>query len=215
MSKSRTLGNVVGLGEATILLAGSTAQRPASPLAGMLRFNTDDAGFEGYDGTEWGTIAGGSSVVVSDTPPVDAEAGDMWWDTEDGILKLYYFDGATTQWVEASPSNNIDLSLYYTSAQVDAAIAANPSSYNLWSVKTGAYTASSGDQVAANGTFTVTLPASPSAGNTVIIANVGSGTITVGRNGENINSGAEDGTLNADSSAQLVYIDATIGWKEI
>lgn len=89
------------------------------------------------------------------------------------------------------------------------------SPYFQWATKTANYTAVSKDQLACDGTFTVTLPASPSAGDTVIISNVGTGVITVGRNGSNINSAAEDGTLNADTSAQLVYIDATIGWKEL
>lgn len=89
------------------------------------------------------------------------------------------------------------------------------SPYNDWSVKTTTYTAVNKDQLACNGTFTVTLPATPSVGDTVVIANVGAGVVTVGRNGSNINSLAEDGTLNADTSTQLVYIDGTIGWKEI
>jgi hypothetical protein len=89
------------------------------------------------------------------------------------------------------------------------------SAYNEWSVKTTTYTAASKDQLACNGTFTVTLPATPSAADTVTICNVGAGTITIARNGSNINSLAEDGTLNAGNSSQLVYIDGTIGWKEI
>ena len=36
---------------------GTTAQRPSSPAAGMLRYNTTDGQFEGYT-TEWGAIAG-------------------------------------------------------------------------------------------------------------------------------------------------------------
>lgn len=46
---------------ATALPAGTTAQRPASPVAGDLRFNTELETFEGYDGTAWGP-AGGASV---------------------------------------------------------------------------------------------------------------------------------------------------------
>ena len=42
-----------------ILPAGTTAQRDGSPSAGYLRFNSDTPGFEGWDGTEWGSIGGG------------------------------------------------------------------------------------------------------------------------------------------------------------
>ena len=89
--------------------------------------------------------------------------------------------------------------------------------YNSWAVKTGTYTAVNKDQLIANSgsAFTITLPAG-SAGNTVIICNAGAGTVTVGRNGsQKINSAAEDGTIAQGASAQLVYVDDTIGWFEI
>ena len=89
--------------------------------------------------------------------------------------------------------------------------------YNGWAVKTGTYTAANKDQLIANSgsAFTITLPAG-SAGNTVIICNAGAGTVTVGRNGsQKINSAAEDGTIAQGASAQLVYVDDTIGWFEI
>lgn len=38
---------------AIILPVGTTAQRPGSPVTGMLRFNSENLKFEGYDGTEW------------------------------------------------------------------------------------------------------------------------------------------------------------------
>ena len=63
--------------------------------------------------------------------------------------------------------------------------------------------------------LTITLPASPTAGDTVTISNQGTATVTVGRNGENIKSVASDATLPAGSSTQLVYVDATIGWGEL
>ena len=63
--------------------------------------------------------------------------------------------------------------------------------------------------------LTMTLPASPAAGDTLTIRNSGTGTVTVGRNGSNILSLAEDGTLNAGTSTQLVYVDATIGWDQL
>jgi hypothetical protein len=41
---------------------GTTAQRDGSPSAGMLRFNSTTGGFEGYDGSAWGSIGGGASA---------------------------------------------------------------------------------------------------------------------------------------------------------
>ena len=39
------------------LPSGNTAQRPAAPETGMIRFNTETANVEGYMGTEWVNIA--------------------------------------------------------------------------------------------------------------------------------------------------------------
>lgn len=44
-----------------ILPSGTTAQRDGSPAAGYIRFNTDTPGFEGYNGTTWGSIGGGGA----------------------------------------------------------------------------------------------------------------------------------------------------------
>ena len=41
---------------------GTTAQRDGSPSAGFLRFNSTTTGFEGYNGSEWGSIGGGASA---------------------------------------------------------------------------------------------------------------------------------------------------------
>ena len=89
--------------------------------------------------------------------------------------------------------------------------------FNDFAIKTTAYTAVSRDQLIVNSSsaVTITLPASPAAGNVVFIKNAGTGTVTVGRNGSNINSTADDGSLAADAGATLVYVDSTIGWKEL
>jgi hypothetical protein len=43
------------------LPSGTTAQRTAGPIAGAMRFNSTDTSFEGYNGTEWGSIGGGAA----------------------------------------------------------------------------------------------------------------------------------------------------------
>jgi hypothetical protein len=101
-----------------------------------------------------------------------------------------------------------------TSAKLGAGVGG---AFNDFAIKTTAYTAVTRDQLIVNSSsaVTITLPASPSAGNVVFIKNVGTGATTVGRNGSNINSTADDGELATDASATLVYVDSTIGWKEI
>jgi hypothetical protein len=82
------------------------------------------------------------------------------------------------------------------------------------------YTTVAGAQIFANTTsnpITVTLPLSPSVGDEVTIidtrASWASNNLTVGRNGQPINTAASDLVLsNAGQSITLVYIDATRGW---
>ncbi len=90
--------------------------------------------------------------------------------------------------------------------------------YNGWQEKSTAYTLLASDQIAANSStaFTLTLPASPSSMDTVIIRNFGTGTVTLNRNGQNIESTADDGELAAGSATQLVFITtASRGWSEV
>ena len=89
-----------------------------------------------------------------------------------------------------------------------------------WSVITGNTTA-----VANRGYFadtntasmTVTLPASPTVGDTVRVVDLGNAAtnnITIGRNSENIMGSADDLTVATDNSAfGLVYSNATYGWR--
>lgn len=49
-----------GTGSLTVQ-KGTTAQRPGTPTAGMIRYNSTTGGFEGYT-TAWGSIGGGASA---------------------------------------------------------------------------------------------------------------------------------------------------------
>lgn len=44
------------------LPVGTTGQQPGTPAAGMIRFNSDTPGFEGYNGTAWASVGGGNST---------------------------------------------------------------------------------------------------------------------------------------------------------
>ena len=86
-------------------------------------------------------------------------------------------------------------------------------------LKSANYTAVAGDFVVATaGSITITLPASPSAGNAVTIKD-GTGaaattTFTVARNGSNIASSASDLTFDKNfAEITMTYINGTIGWS--
>ncbi len=55
-----------------------------------------------------GDYAQGSNanIHVGDTPPLDPEPGNLWWDSsnDSGRLYMFYEDIDSSQWVEASPS---------------------------------------------------------------------------------------------------------------
>ena len=57
--------------------SGTTAQRPGSPVAGMMRYNTDDTVFEGYNGTNWVALTGvydldrDTYITAEQTPGAD------------------------------------------------------------------------------------------------------------------------------------------------
>ena len=46
----------------------------------------------------------GANVTTSQNPPSSPNSGDLWWDTDDGELHLYYNDGSSAQWVSAGAS---------------------------------------------------------------------------------------------------------------
>lgn len=97
----------------------------------------------------------------------------------------------------------------------------SPAALGSWITKTATYTAVRYDMILADtqttGAFTVTLPASPTAGDWVRIRDAkgyfATNNLTVARNGSNIRGVAADLTLDVNGTEiTLVYVDATTGW---
>jgi hypothetical protein len=53
-------------------------------------------GAQGHQGRQ-GSV-GIASLTIATSPPGSPDAGDMWWDSDDGDLHLYYNDGNSSQW---------------------------------------------------------------------------------------------------------------------
>ena len=59
------------------------------------------------------TAAGGATVTTDDSAPSSPNDGDLWWKSDEGRLKVYYADGTSDQWVDASPPlTPIDLTAF-------------------------------------------------------------------------------------------------------
>ena len=89
--------------------------------------------------------------------------------------------------------------------------------------KTASFTAVSGNGYFVNttsGAVTMTLPATPSAGDIVSVKDYAgtfaTNNLTIARNGSNLDGSAADAVRNTDNeSLTLVYVDGTQGWKSV
>ena len=99
---------------------------PSTPSNGDLWFKSDEAvlkvRYEDGSSNQWvdalpmgisGGGGGGASVTVDDSAPSTPTAGDLWWDSDNGRLKVYYTDATPdSQWVDASPGQGLDLTAF-------------------------------------------------------------------------------------------------------
>lgn len=61
-----------------------------------------------YNGSEWvNADLDAGAITTSTTAPVSPSAGDLWWNSETGQLKIYYADGNSSQWVDAAASASV------------------------------------------------------------------------------------------------------------
>ena len=97
------------VGNQTILSFAGTAARATAigtPVEGMLSY-VGGGTVEVYAGTAtgWTTISGGGGggVTIGTAAPSTPADGDLWWDSDDGKLFVYYTDATpTSQWVDAA-----------------------------------------------------------------------------------------------------------------
>jgi hypothetical protein len=82
-----------------------------SELADVLTTSPTNNDVLTWNGSNWAPAAaqgggggGGANVTISDTIPAGTpSAGDLWWESDTGRLKVYYTDTDSSQWVDTSP----------------------------------------------------------------------------------------------------------------
>jgi hypothetical protein len=230
---SNSVLNLSGNTDALGLPKGTDAQRP-TPVAGMLRFNTETSGFEGYDGTEWGAIGGTGSNLVQDefngdgttvafTLSVSVVAEIFTSVYISGVYQeknAYSISGTTLTFSVAPPNgasievitiDNITVEAIVTS--VDGQTGAVSTNYDAQVISTNT-NALKNTVYVLTADLTLTLPASPVAGDSIKISNQSAvATCIIARNGSNIMGLALDLTLDDPAkNFELIFTNAAKGW---
>ena len=174
-----------------------------------------------------GTMAGNNSLII----PASTTGGTA--------TRLYVIQDATdrttankyTLSIKTAGSSNpiavpVGATMVVHSNGTDARLdVLQEGNFEITSTSITAYTAVAGDNLlidTASTGVTITLPASPSKGDTVSIMDVsatggfGSNNVTVNRNGQPIRGAASNLTLNNNNqSIKLRYTNATKGWQYV
>ncbi len=96
---------------AIIVPVGTEAQRPATPEAGMIRFNSDSNKYESYDGTNWGSLVGGDIGTAPENIPINQYLGKQAFVDEVGTLRPYFASGG----FYSAPQDKGDIQFRYVS----------------------------------------------------------------------------------------------------
>ena len=131
----------------------------------------------------------------------------------DGVITTAKFSSGTLVTESEGIANNDNDITIPTSAAVKDYVDTATSNIGV-SVISSNTTAAKGNLYVLTANLTLTLPASPTAGDSIKISNRSAvDTCIVARNGSNIMGAATDLTLdNAAASFELIYSDATNGW---
>ena len=97
VGSSEIATGAVGTTEIATNAVGITELNVADGTVGQA-LTTDGSGTLGF-------ADAGASVTISDTAPSSPSVGDLWWKSNVGILKVYYNDGSSSQWVDATPQD--------------------------------------------------------------------------------------------------------------
>ena len=166
------------------------------------------------------TDGAGAGAAVLNANPTEAGTGTVTSvDVSGGTTGLTTSGGPVTTSGTVTLAGTLAVANGGTNATTAAGARASLSANALPILKGTSYTANVGEFIVASaGGITITLPATPSAGDTVTVKD-GTGdaattTFTVGRNGSNIAASATDLIFDKNyAEITMTYIDGTIGWS--
>ena len=72
---------------------------PASPSEGQI-FNAPGGPSYVFNTPVWKAVGQGQIAIISDTPPPSPANGALWYESDSGVLYIWYNDGNSSQWVQ-------------------------------------------------------------------------------------------------------------------
>ena len=146
-----------------IIPIGADGDRPISPVAGMMRFNSTQNTYEGYTGTAWQSFSSASTVITSETFNGDGSAVEFTLGQElttaaaivavNGVMQIpttaYSISGVTLTFTEAPAAGDvIEVRQIATTSTVNVTLQ-SPNGFNLAEATNSGVTIYSGTASAA------------------------------------------------------------------
>jgi hypothetical protein len=127
---------------------------PGSPTANDIYTDATTGNRYVWDATNnvWKWSPNTVSLTIQSLVPGSPNPGQLWFNSDLGRLFIYYSDGDSSQWIEASPaSGSLEVALLNSYVNVAANLA-----ISAWTASNAAYTTTNAAFTVANSAFGVT-----------------------------------------------------------
>ena len=189
-----------------------------------------------WDGTDYAWVAqsagggGGASVSVSDTAPTSPSEGDLWFNSSNTKMYVYFNDGTSSQWIQSNPSgatspitasdtaptNPVENSMWFDSTDGTLYFRYNDGTSEQWVNLIGA-TSSGGGSGGSSVTISDTAPTSPTEGDmwfdsryAVLLVYYGTQWVNVsGESGSSTTPSWQETTNHTASAGDKLFIDCS------
>ena len=189
-----------------------------------------------WNGTDYVWVAqasgggGGASVSVSDTAPSSPSEGDLWFNSLNTKMYVYFDDGTSSQWIQSNPSgastpitasdsapsNPVENSMWFDSTDGTLYFRYNDGTSEQWVNLIGA-TSSGGGSGGSSVTISDTAPTSPTEGDmwfdsryAVLLVYYGTQWVNVsGESGSSTIPSWQETTNHTASAGDKLFIDCS------